>query len=358
MATLPPELIDVLKYRQDAYLIICAASALLLYDVLLTLDEEIKYISVGMAITSIYALTNDSPPVCKWTMNVEAYVNQGVIAIVQAMMLVRVYAIYRRSQILLVILCALWLACLAATSTLYTLLIQVITWAPNSFHGYLNICNIQCETCHGHYVNIYTPILVFDLVIVLLTLYRGYVSSSERSLAPTITLMYQDGVMYFLVIFSVVLVNVLFLWKGPAQFGDWWIPFMRTLMSSMASRLLLNLHYQMRLGTRTTLRSDVLAADLEGLGAESTDVRFAHPGSQPETSFDSDERGTEETLEMASVRPGFFVSELAGGISDVEDSQLLRRKMTRTDTKMEEIRNARDIEVAMIDDSGDQDPLV
>lgn len=58
-----------------------------------------------------------------------------------------------------------------------------------------------------------------------------------------------DGIVYFLVIFAVALTNILFLSLSPTAMSPWFLPFMRPLISSTATRLLLNLHGQIHLVT-------------------------------------------------------------------------------------------------------------
>ncbi|KAG8976369.1 hypothetical protein FRB90_009207, partial [Tulasnella sp. 427] len=67
---------------------------------------------------------------------------------------------------------------------------------------------------------------------------------SHRNAAPILATFLRDGLTYFVIAFAISLVNILFFAFTPWAMKPWMSYYLRSLLSSMATRLLLNLHDQ------------------------------------------------------------------------------------------------------------------
>ncbi|KAG8976785.1 hypothetical protein FRC05_003135 [Tulasnella sp. 425] len=66
----------------------------------------------------------------------------------------------------------------------------------------------------------------------------------ERSLFPTLTIVFRDGLIYYVATFAMMIFNIVFLYLSPASRSYWFIPWMRSFVAIMGTRLLLNLRGQ------------------------------------------------------------------------------------------------------------------
>ncbi|KZS96532.1 hypothetical protein SISNIDRAFT_464000 [Sistotremastrum niveocremeum HHB9708] len=84
--------------------------------------------------------------------------------------------------------------------------------------------------------------LALETFIFLLTLARAFQHWRQKLVSNTylLNILYRDGFLYFLVIFAMNLLNTFIFYYLPLQLGEVTYLFYRAIMSTMASRLLLN----------------------------------------------------------------------------------------------------------------------
>ncbi|KAG8939010.1 hypothetical protein FRC04_007131 [Tulasnella sp. 424] len=202
-------------------------ATLLIYDWLLCLDREIQYIwkarwsfakfwfichryaMMALVVGMVYGSVKSSsePSSLEWckTWDRLSYIATIVIvAAIQGTFVLRVSALYRRSPYLIASLGAAYLACSAVTLVLGFKLQNMLHYYPSSFAPY-SACTRTCVGCMRWGIYVYIPGLVID---------------------------------------AAALVNILFFAFGPPAMRPWMNNYMRPLLSSMATRLLLNLHEQ------------------------------------------------------------------------------------------------------------------
>ncbi|KAG8897147.1 hypothetical protein FRB99_008397, partial [Tulasnella sp. 403] len=271
-----------LMYVQQGNWISAAAATLFFYDCFLMLDRELEYIwcarwSISkvlflmhrcpMMVLTLFGLyatvrssaVSPSPKACRVYDDVLTYASIILFAVIQMTLIIRIYALYRKSWKVLAFLTFLFCASNIAILVLYHKVRVFIIYAFNPVAPYFNFCYRFCPECMRWSTYMYIPMLVLDTTILLMTVYQSYVAASERAAAPTLTILYRDGIIYFIVIFGVVLTNILFLSLAPSAMQPWFLPFMRPLISSMATRLTLNLHGQLHMsstGAPFNLESD------------------------------------------------------------------------------------------------------
>ncbi|KAG8984967.1 hypothetical protein FRB90_005020 [Tulasnella sp. 427] len=101
-----------------------------------------------------------------------------------------------------------------------------------------------CDQCVRWTTYFYIPVLVIHTAIIVLTVRRSFIPRSQRKAAPILATFFRDGMTYFVVAFATALVNILLFAFGPWAIKSWISNYLRPLISSMATRLLLNLHDQ------------------------------------------------------------------------------------------------------------------
>ncbi|KAG8949613.1 hypothetical protein FRC04_008359 [Tulasnella sp. 424] len=144
--------------------------------------------------------------------------------------------------------------CNAAMLVLVSKLLKAMKFFPSPLTSYY-ACVRTCDDCTRWGTTVYVPLIVIDTVILALTIRQSFVAiltvsclegstGSQRKAAPILVTFFQDGITYFMVAFMATLVHILFLVFGKGMMTSWMMNFLRPLLSSMATRLLLNLHEQ------------------------------------------------------------------------------------------------------------------
>jgi len=108
----------------------------------------------------------------------------------------------------------------------------------------LHECFQYSPPIRGLYYSLaWTGVLIFDIVIFSLTLYKALTIRRE---IPLLDVMVRDGAMYFSVLFIVNLVNILMLRFSPPSLKHCAETLTNVLSTILASRLVLNLREQSR----------------------------------------------------------------------------------------------------------------
>jgi len=231
-----------------------AAFIMLVYDHLLTFDQEVERIwKQRLSAASVLFLVNRYVTIMEFIVVLEAFHNprwkgevcrksvlfeaSGTIALVavgELIMILRVFAIYGRNIRLLVVLMGLWLA-------------QVIVSGAGLRKGFpvplppvLTGCIL---TGDGPLPSLWIAPLVTDSIIFFLTLYRAkrYATNRRFLASPTIMILVRDGTVYFFLIFLANLANVIVYFSATRDLKDIGASFSQLITATMISRLVLNL---------------------------------------------------------------------------------------------------------------------
>ncbi|KAF9445273.1 hypothetical protein P691DRAFT_805935 [Macrolepiota fuliginosa MF-IS2] len=231
-----------------------AAFIMLVYDHLLTFDQEVeriwkqrlsaasvlflvnRYLTIMEFIVVLEAFHNPrwKGEVCRKSVAFEASGTIALVAVGELIMILRVFAIYGRNIRLLVVLMALWLA-------------QVIVSGAGLRRGFPVPLPPQLTGCiltgDGPLPSLWIAPLVTDSIIFFLTLYRAkrYASNGRFLASPTITILVRDGTIYFFLIFLANLANVSIYFSATRDLKDIGASFSQLITATMISRLVLNL---------------------------------------------------------------------------------------------------------------------
>ncbi|KAJ3503715.1 hypothetical protein NLJ89_g8309 [Agrocybe chaxingu] len=232
-----------------------AGFVILLYDHALTFDDEVeriwkhrlsgasllfllnRYISPLRSIVAITAFhyPHWTGAACSNFVQFLGASSVSVSSLCGLLMILRVYALYHRSNILLVLLLSVWTAQLVSSAVGISTA-GVLQLPP----GPMFVGCILTATSKWLAVNWAGPLLL-DGAIFFLTLWRTreYLRSSDK--IPLLHILVRDGTLYFLVIFLVNLSNAFLYFFAPDNLKSVASSLTVMLTSTMVSRLVLNL---------------------------------------------------------------------------------------------------------------------
>ncbi|KAF9051461.1 hypothetical protein BJ165DRAFT_889726 [Panaeolus papilionaceus] len=231
-----------------------ASYAMLVYDHLLTLDEEVERIwKQKFSGATILFLLNRYGTLLSFIVVIDAFVDSGwtkqdchrfvmyegaqtiaLVGICELIMILRVYALYGRS----IFVIAPLLLLLSAQIIMSVVGIHT-GWAvplPSGLTG----CILDGTSVI--FPSIWVSPLITDSCIFGLTLWRtrSYILSRSRS-TPIMQIFLRDGTLYFFAIFSANFINFLAFILAPSDLKAVGASFSQIITSLMVSRLVLNL---------------------------------------------------------------------------------------------------------------------
>ncbi|KAF8498296.1 hypothetical protein JB92DRAFT_2985107 [Gautieria morchelliformis] len=253
-----------------------SATALLLYDTIVTLDQEINLIwrsswsfvtalyllirhySVAYLILSSYVSINVflTESFCGHYMVFQEWGTIILLPAVDILIILRVYALFGRSTKIGILLVVLWLAETISLFTLFQLDFKPTTAVmPNPLPGVLPGC-FPLQDTHFPVARIGAIASVFQAIYFGLTAVALYkeVRPFGFSLSPILRVFFRDGAVYSFVILVLYLWNTISVGqlKGPLQGVS--VPWLNAIFPIIAARLVLNLRRSARL-------SDDLSSD-------------------------------------------------------------------------------------------------
>ncbi|PPQ76081.1 hypothetical protein CVT24_003653 [Panaeolus cyanescens] len=160
-----------------------------------------------------------------------------LIAVCELIMILRVYALYERSALLLSVLLIIWATQIAVSA------VGIHTGQAVPLPSFLTGCILSGRS--PQFSAQWVAPLITDSVIFGLTLWRTrqYIRSSNKKniMIPTIQILLRDGIMYFFIIFSANLMNTLIYFTCTEDLKAVGATFSELITSVMISRLVLNL---------------------------------------------------------------------------------------------------------------------
>ncbi|CAL1694784.1 unnamed protein product [Somion occarium] len=157
---------------------------------------------------------------------------------VQAILMLRVYALYERSRKILVFLLTVCLLELAAMATLVGVTIKHLdhiliasTDTGCYYHGILKFSAL-----------FWVPGLVYEPILFLMVAYKAWplTKGNKGPRIPLVTRMARDSLFYFVIVFALLLISTL-IWARAPTYINMVMPWSAALPSILGSRLLLNM---------------------------------------------------------------------------------------------------------------------
>ncbi|KAF9483079.1 hypothetical protein BDN70DRAFT_874316 [Pholiota conissans] len=248
-----------------------ASITLMLWDIGLTLDEEIykiwrakkcfgnflflvnRYMPLGVLLFDLYAQFVVSPSImvsfCRNYQLSTTIVGIASLTVVECILLLRTHALYQRTS-LFMFLSILCLVTMGAMLSCFMILFEKETFRSAKkvgLPGCLSFCHDKKFCRPAVIASFWVPFFLFETVIFAFTLAKSCkaykaLNLSKRATLPKylLQILVRDGVLYYFVIMSVSLCNLLMwaLYPGGSYIA---VDLLRSLQSVICSRILLNL---------------------------------------------------------------------------------------------------------------------
>ncbi|KAJ8697752.1 hypothetical protein PTI98_004524 [Pleurotus ostreatus] len=256
----PPELIASLSWNQQSTYLPIAGTGLFIYDYVLTLGDEARYVwtapwSLGKILFLLtryptfvdvalalyrnlgYNLTSST---CSLLYNISGWTTIIGIAIAEIIMLMRVWAIWNQTRTVGIILATLIIASMIGAFFSFVKFhekqefIELYTISPN------------LQGCYGTVGTkvvfiIYMIATAFEILMVILMIVKGLRDSVRRRPSSMLYNVYQDGILYYVVLSGSSIANTVLILAGPTEFTNALSMAQRSFHSILSARILLRL---------------------------------------------------------------------------------------------------------------------
>jgi hypothetical protein len=210
-----------------------ASTAVLIYDCCITFGLEVeliwkakfslvtvlyllsRYLAIFATSVTMYFYFGPAPPtsVCTILDRVSAWSLLICICVAHLILLVRTYALWFKSKVVLYGLVLLFSTAFAIDCWIMALFMSSRTFAPAPLPIWPG-CFPSSNSSVGIYD--YVTVIIYESVILFLTLYSGY-KRFRHSATPLLVILYRDGVLFFSLLFALSLGNVLTLVIGTPK---------------------------------------------------------------------------------------------------------------------------------------------
>lgn len=233
-----------------------AAVVLQFYDVTISMSDEVSFIwsqrwSVGklLYLFTRYTAVFDSIAVifylwyqgsvqaCRTAHGIVFWSYMIGVILAEVVLCVRTYAIWEQNRIILVYLFTLQVVFIAISTVFNKQAFESITFSASPAPGI-----IPCITSvgNGRTSVAYSCVIASELNVLVLSLYKG-LKQWRRDSSPLVHTLYRDGVMYFAVLFSISVVNVVVLSTlFHTPYNNLLTGMQRVFHSVLASHLIMN----------------------------------------------------------------------------------------------------------------------
>ncbi|KAF4616037.1 hypothetical protein D9613_011373 [Agrocybe pediades] len=272
----PESLAQAVMHLQAGKYFQIAAYVMLIYDHLLTFSVEVERIwKPKFSGASILFLINRYATPLQFIVIIDAFQDPiwtkdgastiALIAVCEAIMILRVYALYGRSNWILGFLGFLWALQIVLSS------VGIKTGFAVPLPPGLVGCIFSGSS--PLFPAIWVTPLITDTCIFALTMWRTRAYLVRRSTGtPTLQLFMRDGFLYFFAILAANLLNMLLFFIAPADLRAIAASFSQLLTSTMVSRLVLNLrslsYSETETNSDTTFMPTFVARTVRHLGED------------------------------------------------------------------------------------------
>lgn len=254
------KLLPVIQWTRYSEL---ASSTIIIFDHLITLDDEIeliwqsswspvkllflvnRYYTLASVIINNYALfaSSHSDSFCLRFFQWQGWTGLLACMIAEAILQMRLYALYSLNRNILIAMVAIFFLTSAAAAAIMQIVISKI-----SAHS-MTIPELELSTClpdnisHNFYA-FWIPILAFETFLCCLALFRGYQTfrssgTPYQSGKRLVGVLIRDSVVYFFVMFATYLTNLL-VWKFDLDLVEVPVGWSIAMSCVLGNRVILN----------------------------------------------------------------------------------------------------------------------
>jgi len=266
---LPTELLQVLHDLQFIKYFNVAIYAVMIYDYISCLPDEINFmwaaewragktlyivnrylVFVDPTILMVYLLGTDSNPVtCNALLAGTSWIAIAGITISEIILSMRTYAIWGQSRSILGVLVVLNLAMFVSNIVTVHAFLGTVTYGPSPANIVIACAPLSIDS---HIWIAYAFLMLFELTIVILTVWKAFSTWVQGRNALTMTL-YRDAIMFFVFLFLMSIANeVLQATPKLSTFYDLLTDTQRIMHAILSGKILLHLRMQARRADQLT----------------------------------------------------------------------------------------------------------
>ncbi|KAF9054626.1 hypothetical protein BJ165DRAFT_1590508 [Panaeolus papilionaceus] len=203
-----------------------------------------------------------------------------MITIAETILVMRTHTLYRSKPLLLILatLCLISIINMLVTSLLVIRLETISSAAAINIRGCLSEC--VHPVCNHLLIGFWIPYLLFETLVFCLTLWKSYLSFRELKKArfpgralTCIEIIARDGLVYYVVIMAVSIVNFL-IWIVDPFASYLAVGLLKSLQSTICSRLLLNIRGMLEAGGTVT---PSMIPDMEPMSYSAASMAYSEP---------------------------------------------------------------------------------
>jgi len=234
--------------------------AFILYDHVLTLDDELRYmwpcdrIEIGKVlfflnrylvpaeyVVTLYGfLGTPSIPICKALYTFQEFSSLASLAVVQIVLMTRTWILWGANKMLLATLIVYLVGCLYATGILLRFIGNGQDYLVDPD---LRIGCVVIQDPDPKFWMFWLPVIGFDLVLFILTLVKVIQHHRELIHGPLVDILHRDGLIYFALSLGLGIGNMLIYALAPPHYKSVALPVMTAILCVTCSRMLLNVRH-------------------------------------------------------------------------------------------------------------------
>jgi len=262
------ELASIIRDVQNARFATLSASVIIVFDHLITLDQEIeliwrsswsngkllfflnRYYPLFTVIFNLYALFNThlTSNLCLSWLQWQGWSGFVAIIVAELILQLRIYALYSLNKKVMIFMASFFLMSMAAAGTIMGLVLSSISATPHTI-AWLEFC--MPANVPRYLYAYWIPILTFESLLCGMAIMRGVKAfrdqeSSFISGTQLITILLRDSIIYFIIVFLTYLTNLLLWSTGAIGLIEVPVGFTMAMSSVMGSRLVLNVRFMKR----------------------------------------------------------------------------------------------------------------
>ncbi|KAA1472317.1 hypothetical protein DENSPDRAFT_838550 [Dentipellis sp. KUC8613] len=235
-----------------------ASMTLLVYDTAVLMDQEVELIwSTKVNVVQIfyfisryspyldtvlniydYLAPNPNPRTCYITYSIGSVLTAVGIAFSEMILIIRTYALFKRSRKFLYIFGPLWIAACS-----------IAVWSVSDFVKSIVFERRPEPQIPGCYMAVVSPIvfvcfatlLIIETIIVICTIWKGVTLLREVKSSPFMRAFYRDSILFYFAIFPLTIGNVVVFLTAPTELLDLFDTLTRVFHSLLCCRIILHL---------------------------------------------------------------------------------------------------------------------
>jgi len=236
-----------------------SAVALLWHDWLLTFDDEVEFIwkqrwgmgkvlyilnrfvpMVDLLILAIsYSEVSINMSLCRPWWYIDTWLSIMGFLVMDVVLLLRTWALWNRSKrILAILLISIIISALSAGGA--SLYASIVVTTDVATVDNIRPCGSSFPNVKPLY-GIWAGLILYDSVVMLLILIKAIPVFLTMPLSPTLKTFFQDGFIYYIIIFAAAFANILMISFAPGELATTLFTFHRSMSSLLGSRMILNL---------------------------------------------------------------------------------------------------------------------